>query len=318
LLFNNKDENFAPNLSMVGHSAPTEVCKFNPVIRRKTSGDNDEVVSVCAVASQDEGVSIWQSSNNRPLAVVKDIFSNNILDITWHPNGLEFLACSYDGTVARFAFKSTEFTGKPLNALNFDQLIKEYKEETNQVVKILETPEQYKLEKHQDQVPPVPSIQELVDKTLEEVKITQKPSRMESLSMRLSENKHKLPQDNVNVLKISKTKDGKKRVTPIFVKGLDESSAHSPEVSIELPKPPMIRTLSTPKVKSHISKRIGDRVIEARNTYDCISFSCYEKTRQLWQDILPFKIVDIIGNEFFFAVTTLDKRLYTYSITGRR
>ena len=57
-------------------------------------------VSVCAVGSADNAVSFWTGLKERPLAVIKDIFKEHVLDISWNSLGSICIACSSDGSIA--------------------------------------------------------------------------------------------------------------------------------------------------------------------------------------------------------------------------
>ena len=67
----------------------------------------------CAIGSRDRSISVWLTSLKRPLVVVKELFEDSVLDITWNSDGLSVLACSWDGTVACVIFNSEEI-GTPL------------------------------------------------------------------------------------------------------------------------------------------------------------------------------------------------------------
>lgn len=56
---------------------------------------------------------MWLTSLKRPLVVIKDLFDDSVLDISWSSNGLFLLACSWDGTVACIVFSHDEL-GMPL------------------------------------------------------------------------------------------------------------------------------------------------------------------------------------------------------------
>lgn len=46
--------------------------------------------------------------------VIKDVFDDSVLDISWSSNGLHLLACSWDGSVVCVIFNSEEI-GVPLS-----------------------------------------------------------------------------------------------------------------------------------------------------------------------------------------------------------
>ncbi|KAI9496376.1 WD40-repeat-containing domain protein [Zychaea mexicana] len=109
-------EDWATDVSLVGHQLPIEVACFNPKLfylpneeDGTNSNDNNEAsksnsreapATVCALAGQDRGVSIWVTKYCRPIIVATDIFDGNVYDLAWFPDGRTLLACSHDGTVA--------------------------------------------------------------------------------------------------------------------------------------------------------------------------------------------------------------------------
>ncbi len=69
---------------------------------------------LCALGSRDRSISIWLTSYSRPLCVIRDLFDNPIMDLSWSKSpkpGL--LACSMDGSVAYIEFDYKEI-GYPL------------------------------------------------------------------------------------------------------------------------------------------------------------------------------------------------------------
>jgi WD40 repeat protein len=68
----------------------------------------------CAIGSRDRSISVWLTSLKRPLVVIKDLFDDSVLDISWSSNGLYLFACSWDGSVACVIFEQEEI-GIPLS-----------------------------------------------------------------------------------------------------------------------------------------------------------------------------------------------------------
>lgn len=95
----------------VGHRKAVTCVRFSNSIFNKTG---DTKYCCCAVGSRDRAVSVWLTSLKRPLVVVKDLFKDSVLDISWSSNRPLLLACSWDGTVACFIFDETEI-GTPLS-----------------------------------------------------------------------------------------------------------------------------------------------------------------------------------------------------------
>ncbi|KAI8384389.1 WD40-repeat-containing domain protein [Radiomyces spectabilis] len=101
-------DDWAADISFVGHQLPIEVTCFNPKLFRTSSGksdtdnasDDDTWASICALGGQDRSISIWLTKYCRPLCVAADVFDNNVYDLAWTPDGKNLFACSQDGTVA--------------------------------------------------------------------------------------------------------------------------------------------------------------------------------------------------------------------------
>lgn len=66
------------------------------------------------MGSRDRSLSVWMTALQRPLVVVKDLFTDSILDVSWNTDHNIMLACSTDGTVAGLQFDANEL-GTPLN-----------------------------------------------------------------------------------------------------------------------------------------------------------------------------------------------------------
>lgn len=89
--------------------------RFNSNILKKSLGSSSKAQQYCccAIGSRDRSISVWLTSLKRPLVVIKDLFDDSVLDITWSSNGLYLLACSWDGSVACITFSQSEI-GVPL------------------------------------------------------------------------------------------------------------------------------------------------------------------------------------------------------------
>lgn len=94
----------------------TSFQRFNCNIFEKESVNNSKpkVYCCCAIGSRDRSISVWLTSLKRPLVVIKELFDDSVLDISWSSNGLYLLACSWDGTVACVMFTQEEI-GTPLS-----------------------------------------------------------------------------------------------------------------------------------------------------------------------------------------------------------
>ncbi len=93
--------------------------RFFPLILKPTNSAADKSENkthcLCALGSRDRSISIWLTNYSRPLCVIRDLFDNPIMDLSWSksPNpGL--LACSMDGSVSYIEFDYKEI-GYPLS-----------------------------------------------------------------------------------------------------------------------------------------------------------------------------------------------------------
>ena len=93
------------DLSLFGHHAPIECSSFNPRLFKLKNG---EVTAICAVGSQDCGLSVWLSGKPKSLVVAKNLFDQGILDICWSADGFHLFACSFDGTVKGLHFSQDD------------------------------------------------------------------------------------------------------------------------------------------------------------------------------------------------------------------
>lgn len=100
----------------VGHRKAVTCVRFNSNILKKSSPGSPKTQQYCccAIGSRDRSISVWLTSLKRPLVVIKELFDDSVLDISWSSNGLHLLACSWDGTVACVIFSSNEI-GTPLS-----------------------------------------------------------------------------------------------------------------------------------------------------------------------------------------------------------
>ncbi|CAG9862092.1 unnamed protein product [Phyllotreta striolata] len=108
-------EGWRQDKDFVGHRKAVTCVRFNSNILKKQEGNNAKPTQYCccAVGSRDRSLSVWLTSLKRPLVVVKDLFDDSVLDMSWSSNGLYLMACSWDGTVGCIIFTQAEI-GTPL------------------------------------------------------------------------------------------------------------------------------------------------------------------------------------------------------------
>ncbi|XP_072378444.1 protein HIRA isoform X1 [Diabrotica undecimpunctata] len=99
----------------VGHRKAITCVRFNSNILQKQEKSNSKPTQYCccAIGSRDRSISVWLTSLKRPRVVIRDLFTNSVLDMSWSSNGLYLMACSWDGSVACIVFGHAEI-GTPL------------------------------------------------------------------------------------------------------------------------------------------------------------------------------------------------------------
>lgn len=203
-------------LDFVGHRKAITVVRFNPNIFASRSKGNDQQpqYTCCAIGSKDRSLSVWLTALKRPLVVTKDLFDKSILDITWSKNGMELLACSHDGTVAFIDFTPAEI-GTPLSKSDVQMFLEKIygkclpiNKTTNPANQIIESAAMLKL--HQQQ------------KILQQQQMTPEKQDHKNVYDHLSDSGSRLlnggtPFKPTEKQIETKTKDGRRRITPIFL-----------------------------------------------------------------------------------------------------
>jgi protein HIRA/HIR1 len=107
--------NWDGDIHLVGHEGPVEVCAFSPRLFTKdpqtTTADGHNTqpnVTVIACAGQDKALSIWITSNPRPLVITQDLAIKAISDLSWSPDGTSLFVTSLDGTIIAGIFDEGE------------------------------------------------------------------------------------------------------------------------------------------------------------------------------------------------------------------
>jgi protein HIRA/HIR1 len=78
-------DNWQSSVCFVGHEAPIECSAFNPLLYSTTDPKTGMVTqnAVCAIGSQDSGISVWWSGSSRAIVSAQQIFSHSVLDLAW-------------------------------------------------------------------------------------------------------------------------------------------------------------------------------------------------------------------------------------------
>ena len=104
------------DIHLIGHEGPVEVCAFSPRLfanQDPNRGSNDAsrpslVHTVIACAGQDKSLTVWITTNPRPLVIVKELGKKSISDLAWTPDGKTLYVASLDGTIIMAQFESSE------------------------------------------------------------------------------------------------------------------------------------------------------------------------------------------------------------------
>ena len=103
------------DINLIGHEAPVEVCAFSPRLFTKVDvarSDFDSKVNsthtVIACAGQDKALSVWITTNPRPLVIAQEMSPKSISDLAWTPDGKTLFLSTLDGTVTMITFDSSE------------------------------------------------------------------------------------------------------------------------------------------------------------------------------------------------------------------
>ncbi|KAF7590132.1 HIR complex subunit [Aspergillus hancockii] len=102
------------DINLIGHEAPVEVCAFSPRLYArhpvdKKAADNQHaaqnLVTVIACAGGDKSLSIWITSNPRPIVVAQELAAKSLSDLAWSPDGKCLYATALDGTILAVRFE---------------------------------------------------------------------------------------------------------------------------------------------------------------------------------------------------------------------
>jgi protein HIRA/HIR1 len=106
------------DINLIGHEAPVEVCSFSPRLyateppnKKKADGQGStgqHHITVIACAGGDKSLSIWITSNARPMVVAQEMAAKAISDLAWTPDGKCLFATALDGTILAVRFEDGE------------------------------------------------------------------------------------------------------------------------------------------------------------------------------------------------------------------
>ncbi len=207
-------------MDFVGHRKAVEVVLFNPhLFVNSGSKDNHGCV---ALGSRDRSLSVWLTNLKRPLLVMHDLFNDSILDLSWSHDGYELLVSSTDGTVAYICFSDKEL-GLRLSKQALDDLYmrtygfkreKVIADDTSMV--LIENPEMLKIHSSQEKASLNKS--SFLGNGSGNI-LDQSSTGMVSGSSKTSSITKQLE---------TRTKDGKRRITPITLTSEPSSMSGAP------------------------------------------------------------------------------------------
>lgn len=100
------------DINLIGHEGPVEVCAFSPRLFSQHAVNDfsqaGNLSTVIACAGQDKALSIWITSNPRPLIITQDLAVKAMTDLCWSPDGAHLFVTSLDGSIIAVSFKPGE------------------------------------------------------------------------------------------------------------------------------------------------------------------------------------------------------------------
>ncbi|CAL5873419.1 uncharacterized protein PFLUO_LOCUS7698 [Penicillium psychrofluorescens] len=106
------------DINLIGHEAPVEVCSFSPRLYLTEPPKKNQVdsqghstqphITVIACAGGDKSLSIWITSNARPMVVAQELAAKSLSDLAWSPDGSCLFATALDGTILAVRFEEGE------------------------------------------------------------------------------------------------------------------------------------------------------------------------------------------------------------------
>ncbi|KAJ5684681.1 uncharacterized protein N7477_001026 [Penicillium maclennaniae] len=103
------------DINLIGHEAPVEVCSFSPrlysrepINKNPPDGHAAHYITVIACAGADKSLSVWITSNARPIVVAQEMAAKSMSDLAWSPDGKCLFATALDGTIVAARFEDGE------------------------------------------------------------------------------------------------------------------------------------------------------------------------------------------------------------------
>lgn len=221
----------------VGHRKAVTCVRFHTAILKRQVPKLQKPQQYCclAVGSRDRSLSVWMTALQRPLVVIHELFNDSILDLSWGPDKCILMACSGDGTVACLQFSENEL-GTPLSEDDKNSLYQRIYGKTAANLTngssaetdfLIENPELLTYTQEKIKPPTLPTIE--IASHNNNNNIVGNLSA-QSISNGFSQGNSNISH-NLNAMEIgpstpvkainkqleTRTKDGKRRITPVFI-----------------------------------------------------------------------------------------------------
>ena len=98
------------DIHLIGHEGPVEVCAFSPRLFAPHQMSHvpgpavPHFSTVIACAGQDKSLTIWITSNPRPIIITQDLTVKAITDLAWTADGARLFLTSLDGSIFALSF----------------------------------------------------------------------------------------------------------------------------------------------------------------------------------------------------------------------
>lgn len=225
----------------VGHRKAVTCVRFHTSILKRQAPKTQKPQQYCclAVGSRDRSLSVWMTALQRPLVVIHELFNDSILDLSWGPEKCILMACSGDGTVACLQFSENEL-GTPLSEEDRNALYQRIYGKTAANLTngtsaatdvLIENPEllSYTQDKMKQPTLPTIHISNHNNNYIETTSSGSLPSSNgfghgntisspnASANSSMSFGGQSTPMKAINKQMETRTKDGKRRITPVFI-----------------------------------------------------------------------------------------------------
>lgn len=223
----------------VGHRKAVTCVRFhNSILKRQPqnskSQKSQKSQQCCclAIGSRDRKLSIWMTALQRPMLVIHDLFDESILDLSWSNtiwNTTVLLACSGDGTLAALEFTPDQL-GTPLSDEDKNSLYQRmYGKDATMDISvqaekemIIENAELLNVCKENVKPPQLFATHSQNSEPNLSQTVTPPTFATPTISSNVTNSPHKAIHKQIE----TRTSDGKRRITPMFIPLTEESTAN--------------------------------------------------------------------------------------------